>query len=183
MKKTVIKANGEDTGYGLGLRRLTNDCGIMWGHGGTAPGYDSRTTCASPDGTRSSVAMINVPDPAWPSNVVKPFEHANSAIRCQALRGRAPAAPSLRSPHGNPSCHSSTTGPGSQKLSEKPHTRHSTSTRRTSWNPKTPNPARQGDNSSSDASGRGRLSPHRDPRHSHIERPPVRQYELRSISR
>lgn len=91
MKTTAIGADGKDTGCGLGLARLTHDCGTMWGHGGEVPGYFSPMTSSSPDGTRSVVSMINIAPHEWLSSVEEPFNHANVAVLCYALLERAPA--------------------------------------------------------------------------------------------
>jgi len=57
MQTTAINATGEDTGYGLGLIRMTTPCGTAWGHGGNDPGY-SNWILNCPNGTHSTTIMF-----------------------------------------------------------------------------------------------------------------------------
>jgi D-alanyl-D-alanine carboxypeptidase len=90
MQTTATNATGEDTGYGLGLTRLTTPCGTVWGHGGDAAGYENWIwTC--PDGTHSTAIMMNISYP-WPPQVEESFLRALVAALCPTLLEQAPAA-------------------------------------------------------------------------------------------
>jgi D-alanyl-D-alanine carboxypeptidase len=88
MKTTAVNAQGEDTGFGLGLMRFPTSCGCMWGHGSDAPGYHTQMACSSPDGTRSAVATINSFE--FPQPVVEPLNDAAAVIMCHALLDHTP---------------------------------------------------------------------------------------------
>ena len=44
--------------YGLGLMRVRNSCGFLWGHTGASPGYVAEAL-GSKDGTREVVVLVN----------------------------------------------------------------------------------------------------------------------------
>lgn len=88
MKRTAVNAGGDDTGYGLGLIRVTTPCGTVWGHTGGVGGYAS-LAFSSPDGTRSVVMMTNVF--FYPSQVRGALLEAFAAAACRALEQAPPA--------------------------------------------------------------------------------------------
>jgi D-alanyl-D-alanine carboxypeptidase len=86
----VISQEGDLIEYGLGLRRLTTDCGTFWGHDGSAWGALSMSWTRDDGGRQLSVAMNlvrwNRPDS---SGIPQPhaIDKALAAFQQQALCG------------------------------------------------------------------------------------------------
>lgn len=51
-------APAPDFSYGLGLMKLHEPCGLVWGHTGGSPGYVA-SALNSKDGTRQVVVLVN----------------------------------------------------------------------------------------------------------------------------
>jgi D-alanyl-D-alanine carboxypeptidase len=58
--ETVVAAGqlGPGQAYGLGLQKLPQPCGAVWGHTGASPGYDAQAL-NSKDGRRQVVVLVN----------------------------------------------------------------------------------------------------------------------------
>ena len=59
MRTTVAAAQlGPGNAYGLGLQKLPQRCGALWGHTGGSPGYVAEAL-NSKDGRRQLVVLVN----------------------------------------------------------------------------------------------------------------------------
>lgn len=83
MQKTVAAPNASvrgDERYGLGLSTFTLSCGgVAWGHGGDAPGYETRNA-VTPDGRAAVVAVTSLP------TSIDPAKHVEEAVDAALCR-------------------------------------------------------------------------------------------------
>jgi D-alanyl-D-alanine carboxypeptidase len=80
MRTTVAASQlGAGNEYGLGLQKVPEPCGALWGHTGASPGY-AADALNSKDGGRQVVVLVNATGPLSAAGFFGPPKRAGQAI-------------------------------------------------------------------------------------------------------